>query len=301
MNQQARFLQEPHDPRDPSPWLALYLDQSLPLAEEAKRAWLDDLSSRSRQFLLPLVRPLARGAILIIQLLKLLMPRALSSPRLLHWLLEWNMKAFLSPNANLLIMRHFHLGSEILRFIGDNVRGVQVQTVPLKPRSLDEIRNLVFLQHDLNLFNFVIELNRQLSEQGLAIAPRERLDFSAISESLPPLAAFPRRFSNFVDLETAIELYTPLYQLLQTDNDFWRASNSLQLDETLALYVSQLLGSTWQLSLVNNKHPLVPMTIVRAGYRLVLHGLATECLHALLVRAKRAAQASEVGALATSP
>jgi hypothetical protein len=288
MSEVPKFLQEPHDKRDPNPWLALYLDQSLPLADEAKRAWLTDLSSRSRQFLLPLVRPVARGWVLLIQLVKLLFPRALNAPGVLHRVLEWSMKAFLSPSANFLILRHFHLGSEILRFIGDNVRDVSVETLPLKPRSLDEIRNSVFLQHDLNLFNFVIELNRQLADKGLAFAPRERLDFTAISESLPEFAPLPRRFSNFIDLETAIELYTPVYQLFLTDNDFWRASNSLQLDETLALYVSQLLGTTWQLALVNNKHPLVPMTIVRAGYRLVLHGLATECLHQLLVRAKRA-------------
>ena len=40
--------------------------------------------------------------------------------------------------------------------------------------------------------------------------------------------------------------------------------------------------------LVNNKHPLVPMSTLRAGYRLVLHGLATETLHAMLVQFKRA-------------
>lgn len=289
MNELPEFLSAPHDKRDPNPWLALYLDQSLPLAEEAKRAWVTDLSSRSRQFLLPLVRPLARSWVLLIQLFKLPFPRLVNAPRLLHWVLAWSMKNFLTPSANFLILRHFHLGSEILRFVADNVRGVSVETLPLRPTRLDEIRDSVFLQHDLNLFNFVIELNRQLHDQGLEMAPREPLDFSAISESLPAFKALPRRFRNFVDLETAIELYTPVYQLLLTDHDFWRASNSLQLDETLALYVSRLLGIHWHLALVNNKHPLVPMTIVRAGYRLVLHGLATECLHALLVRAKRAA------------
>jgi hypothetical protein len=292
MSDLPKFLRQPHDERDPSPWLALYLDQSVPMAEEAKRAWLEDLSSRSRQFLLPLVRPVARSCILLIQLFKLVFPRLLNSSWLLHWLLEWSMKGLLSPSANLLILRHFHLGSEILRFVADNVQGVEVETVPLKPLSLNEIHNQVFLQHDLNLFNFVIKLNRQLADRGLSMAPRAPLDFSAISESLPQFAPLPRRILNFVDLETAIELYTPLYQLLLTDNDFWRASNSLQLDETLGLYVSQLIGSTWQLALVNNKHPMVPLTIVRAGYRLVLHGLATECLHALLVRAKCAARAA---------
>jgi hypothetical protein len=282
----ADFLSTPHDPRDPSPWLALYLDQSVPIAEPAKRAWLADMSSRSRQFFLPLVRPFARVCVALVQLFRLLLPRALSSPRLLHILLEWNMKVFLSRHANLLILRHFHLGSEILRFIGDNVQGVDVKTVPLKPLSLDEVRNLIFTQHDINLFNFVISLNQQLKEKGLELTPRPQLDFSAISDELPAFAELPDGPLNFVDLESAIELYTPMYQALQTDHDFWRASNSLQLDETLGVYVSKLLGSTWQLALVNNKHPMVPMTILRAGYRLVLHGLATESLHALLVKAK---------------
>lgn len=288
MSTSPHFLTEAHDPRDPNPWLALYLDQSVPMAEEAKRAWLSDVESRSRQFFLPLVRPFARLAIALVQLFRLLVPRAFSSAPLLHRLLEWGMKTFLSRNANFLILRHFHLGSEILRFIGDNVQGVEVPTTPLKPLSLNEVRNLIYTQHDLNLFNFVIALNQQLQDRSLEFAPRAPLDFSAVSDRLPEFDDLPDNFLNFVDLETAIELYTPLYQALQTDHDFWRASNSLQLDETLGVYVSKLLGTNWQLSLVNNKHPMVPMTILRAGYRLVLHGLATECLHALLVQAKRA-------------
>ncbi len=39
--------------------------------------------------------------------------------------------------------------------------------------------------------------------------------------------------------------------------------------------------------LVNNKHPLVPLSTLQAGYRLLLHGLAAECLHATLVQIKR--------------
>jgi hypothetical protein len=256
------------------------------MADEAKRAWLADIASRNRQFMLPLVRPFARSLIVLFQLVKIATPHLASSP-LLHRLLEWNMKTFMSPNANLLVMRHFHLGSEILRFIADNTPHVQVATKPLKPLSLDEIHNDVFLQHDLNLFNFIIHLNRQLVEQGIEMSAPERLDFSAISDQPPEFESFPERWSNFVDLQTAIELYTPIYQLFLTDRDFWRAANSLQLDETIALYIARLTGSDAHLALVNNGHPLVPMTTLRAGYRLVLHGLSTELLHALLVKLKR--------------
>jgi len=286
MSELPSFLREPHDRRDPSPWLALYLDQSVPMAEPAKRAWLQDLSSKSRQFLLPLARPFARMMIAIFQVLKILLPR-FQATKLLHYLLEWLMKTFMTPRANLLIMRHFHLGSEILRFIGDNVEGVHVETTPLKPLSLDEIHNDVFLKHDLNIFNFVIDLSRQLQAAGRELTPRSELDFSAVGEVPPAFEPFPDRWHNFVDLETAIELYTPLYQLLLTDNDFWRASNSLQLDETIALYIARVLQDDSMMSLVNNRHPLVPLATLRAGFRLVLHGLSTELLHAFLVHKKR--------------
>lgn len=285
MSQRTDFLAHEHDRRDPSPWLALYLDQSVPMDPHAKRAWLEDVSSRNRQFVLPLTRPLARTMIAVFQVLKTFTPHVASS-KLLHQLLAWNMKTFMTPNANLLVMRHFHLGSEILRFVADN-SGVEVPSNPLRPLHLDDLKDELFLKHDLNLFNFVIDLNKKLLAEGKELTVRPVLDFSAISEEPPPFAAFPDGLLNVVDLESAIELYTPLYQLFLTDHDFWRSSNSLQLDETIALYIARVLGSSAHVALANNKHPMVPLTTLRAGYRLVLHGLSTELLHAMLVKAKR--------------
>jgi hypothetical protein len=238
------------------------------------------------------VRPFARASIVLFQLLKTAIPRAFTSATLLHRLLEWNMRTWLSPHANTLIFRHFHLGSEILQFIAANTRGVNVRPTPLKPTTLLEIRNEVYLQHDLNLFNFVIDLNRQLRDRQLELVPIDELNFDCISDSAPPLEPMPKRWTNFMDLQTAIELYTPVYQLFLTDNDFWRAANSLQLDETIGLYVAKLLGTPWAAALINNRHPMIPMSTLRAGYRLMLHGLTTEMQHALLVEQKRAQQAS---------
>jgi hypothetical protein len=284
------FLREPYDPSDPNPWLALYLDKSVPMSDVAKRAWLADISSRNRQFVLPITRPFARLCVAAFQVFKLGTPH-LQSSTLLHRLLSWNMKRFMTPEANLLVMRHFHLGTEILRFIADNAR-IKVETKPLKPRTLDDVRDHLFVQHDINLFNFVIQLNEQLRAQGRVLEHVEQLDFSAISVELPELGPFPNGITNIVDLESAIELYTPMYQLLLSDRAFWRSSNSLQLDETVALYVSKLLGDPTLVALANNKHPLVPLTTLRAGFRLVLHGLSTELLHGLLVQAKLAQAAA---------
>ena len=45
------------DPKDPDPWLALYLDQSLPIDEGAKQALLIGNRSISRRWLFPIARP----------------------------------------------------------------------------------------------------------------------------------------------------------------------------------------------------------------------------------------------------
>jgi len=289
MDLHGDFLDQPYDPRDPNPWLAMYLDSSTPIDEAVKRAWLADSSSRSRQFLLPFVRPVARTLIVLFQLLKVFTPRKLAFSRLLHRLLAWGMARFIRPEANWLILRHFHLGSQVLEFIARN-SGTDTPVNPLRPGQISDVREDMFLVHDLNLYNFIIRLNRNLRDAGRTLGPVTAPDFSMIHQPALALADMPRRWSNFLDLQSSIELFTPIYQLLLTDSDFWRATNSLQLDETIGLYAATILDAHAHLVLVNNKHPLVPMSTLRAGYRLTLHGLSTEMLHAFLL--KRRVQAA---------
>lgn len=281
------FLDHAHDPRDPNPWLAMYLDQSTPLAEEVKRAWLADSSSRSRQFVLPFVRPFARTLIVLFQVVKVFTPRRIAFSRALHRLLAWGMENFIRPEANWLILRHFHLGSQILTFIAANAP-VDVPTNPLKPERVSDVREDMFLVHDLNLYNFVIHLNQNLQAAGRRLDHVAEPDLSMIRQPDLRLEDMPARRRNFLDLQSSIELFTPIYQLLLTDSDFWRATNSLQLDETIGLYVATILDARAHLMLVNNKHPLVPMSTLRAGFRLTLHGLSTEMAHAFLVARKEA-------------
>lgn len=271
---------------DPDPWLALSLDKVLPISPEAKAALIRDQSSRSRQFLLPLVRPFARAMIVVAQLIHIVTPRWPHAPRLLHRAIAFGMRHFLTPDANRLIFRHFHLGAQVLRFIADNATpGFRPSLEPMEPARIDDVRDNLFLKHDLNIYNFMIALNRELDRRGVDIGRVERLDFSAIAPDLA-LEPLPNGPFNVIDLQTAIELYTPAYALLLTDRDFWRASNSLQLDETVALYAARLTGEERHLAMVCNRHPLLPLSTLRAGFRLMLHGLSTELLHGFLVEMK---------------
>lgn len=278
------------DPSDPSPWLALYLDRSTPLPDDVKTKWLEDSSSRSRQYLLPFVRPLARGLIILVQIIKTFVPKRWAAPKLLHWILATGLKYFVTPQANWLILRHFHLGSKILEFIAAN-SGVEVECSPLTPKNLDDLKDNLFVKHDLNLFNFVIKLNQELRENDKQLETGQPLDFSMIDDAPFDIDELPDRWCNFVDIQTAIEMFTPTYQFFLTDNDFWRATNSLQLDETIGIYAATLLDAPQIMLLVNNKHPLIPLSTLRAGSRLVIHGLASEMLYATIVEKKRAVEA----------
>lgn len=288
------YEKAPYNPEDPNPWLALYLDMSLPLSDEVKAALLANSGSRSRQFLLPLIRPCAKLTLVAFQLLKIAIPNRFTSSRILHRLIYWGLRTFVRPDANLLILRHFHIGSEILRFVTTNVPGIEIPLNPLRPRNLADLVDDVFLKHDLNIYNFLIRLNREMKAKGIKLTKQENLNFESITDGPFQIdaASLPNGRLNFLDLESAIEIYTPLYQLFLTDSDFWRACNSLQLDETVALYTSKLIGDASYVSLVNNKHPLIPLSTLQAGYRLLLHGLSAECLHATLVQSKRQQQPS---------
>ncbi len=280
-----------HNPKDPNPWQALFYDKSIPFNREAKAAYLYDSNSKSRRYFHPIAKPIARLAILIIKFLKIITPKKLSSPKLLHRVLYFSMKYWITPEANYLILRHFNLGSEILMFIKNNVKGIDdIPMNPLKPTKLADVKDNLFLLHDLNLFNFVIRLNKEMREKNITIQPipHDQIDYSMISSEEFKFDKFRNGWTNFVDLTTAIEIFTPVYQFFLTDNDFWRASNSLQFDETIGIYVATILNTPENMMVVNNKHPMIPMNIIDAGYRLTLHGLSTEIAHGLLVKMKEA-------------
>ncbi|OMP74364.1 hypothetical protein BW716_35830, partial [[Flexibacter] sp. ATCC 35208] len=97
---------------------------------------------------------------------------------------------------------------------------------------------------------------------------------------------FRDKWTNFIDLGTAIEIFTPVYQFFLTDADFWRATNSLQLDEVIGIYAATIMDCPEKLTALNNKHPMIPLPMAGGAFRVLLHGVSTEVLHAFFVQAK---------------
>ena len=280
-----------HDPRDPDPWLALYLDQSLPIDPEAKRCLLVGARSWSRRWLFPVSRPLVILFFCVVKVLRAISPRFPNLNGLLHKTIHWGLRTFGSPETNTLILRHFHVGTELLAFMRVNAGAADISSHPLRPTRLKDIEDNLFLQHDLNVFNFIIELNQRLRAEGREIMPAAVLDFSMISDAFPAFETFPTGPLNKIDVQTAVEFYTPLYALMLPRNDFVRAAHSLQLDETVAIYIARILGTDYHLNFIKNGHPMVALSTLQAGYRLMMHGLDCEALHGWL-RTMKARQAA---------
>lgn len=274
------------DPTNPDPWTALEFDDSTFIAADVKSALIRNNRTWSRRVLLTIFRPLARISIGVVRFIRLFVPNTLTSSNVLHLTLVWGMKNFLSKEANFLILRHFNIGNQILRFLNDNLAEGSLPSDPLLPMKIEDLRENVFVRHDLNLYNFVILVQKYLVEHGksndfLGSSKRE-IQFKAIQEISIDIDSLPDKWHNFLDLQSAIEIYTPLFALFLSREDFERASNSLQLDETIAVYVAKLLKESVILSMVNNGHPMVPLSTVEAGFRLMLHGLDAENLYGFI-------------------
>src|SRR5262245_37115966 len=93
------IAQQIHDPNNPDPWMALALDQSTFFDQSAKEALLRNNDTWSRKVILPVMRPLARLSIALVQLARIVIPNRLTSPKLLHASIAWGVKYFVSRDA----------------------------------------------------------------------------------------------------------------------------------------------------------------------------------------------------------
>ena len=204
---------ENHNFDDPDPWVALGLDRSTFFDARAKEALLRGNGSKSRQFLLPIVRPLARLSIVLVQLIRLVIPNRLHSSAMLHGLIVWGMKHFVSPDANFLIIRHFNIGSQILKFLADDISKASASSRIRCTRAHPGPARQRFIQHDLNIYNFIIQINALLgaADRKIEPVPLPSVNFSAIrdvndsiAETAEHLAQFPRSADRDRDLHPAV-------------------------------------------------------------------------------------------------
>jgi hypothetical protein len=285
------YTVQPHDRANPNAWDALYLDNAIPVDPIAKAYMIRDLKNWTRNYLLVPIKIIANVMLGMILVVKRLLPFQFSNYALMHRSAAWFLNNFVTPEACYLIVRHIGLGSNIVNFLIDNSPNPAIAKSNLYPRTVADLADNAFLEHDLILYNFVLDYNQaqrnnpdwvqQVQARGLTY------------DSIQPVhidVDFTQRCGwRVLDLESAIELFKVFYSLWLTCDEFERAVLSLEFDENFGCYVSMLTNDYRWNHVITNRHPLAPESPFDAARRLLLHGIITEYLHRYLELCKEAA------------
>ncbi len=272
------------DRQNPNAWEILYIDQAIPLDAEAKAYMIKDLQSWSRNYLLIPIKVIANISLAVIMTFKRILPFQFSSHKLMHSSAAFFLKHFASPEACYLIVRHICIGSNIVNFLIDNGADVNIQKSELYPRTVDDLAKNAFLEHDLILFNFVLDYNmaQRDNPNWLQTVHNRGLNYRSIQPVQVDVDVTKRGWLQILDLESAIELFKVFYSLCLTSDEFARAVLSLQFDENFGCYVSAIAQDYNWNHVITNRHPLAPNSPFNAARDLFLHGMITEALHRYL-------------------
>lgn len=259
---------------------AIQFDDSLPIEQDAVTLWLKDLENPLRWSVRPLLQALFVILLHLVWLFKRLPLPQFHAHGLLQSLICWFCKYFVTPEANLLILRHFATESNILNFLADNSPGDRPAPVQLYPLCIDDMQRDSFVEHDQELFRTMIELGHwQPLGQPLAAADMswqhwQRIDMTAFR--------LQKRRTQVIDFETAHALFMCLFCLLLTRDEYRDAINGFNLDQSIAIRIGQIIGDSQLPEMAYNKYPLYMVGPWNLGQRFLMHGFFTEYLYARL-------------------
>ncbi len=273
-----------HDRSNPNTWDVLYADAAIPVDPTAKAYMVADLQNWTRNYLLLPIKLLANVCLALILVIKRVLPFQFSNYVLMHRSAAFFLNNFVSPEACYLIVRHIGLGSNIVNFLIDNGPDRKIEKSVLYPRSVNDLADNAFLEHDLILYNFVLDYARaqQANPDWLAQVQAKGLDYSSIQPVEVDIQVSERSMFQVLDLESAIELFKVFYSLCLTCDEFERAVLSLEFDETFGCYVSALMNDYRWNHVIINRQPLSPDSPFGSARRLLQHGIITEYLHRYL-------------------
>lgn len=265
---------------------ALMGDDSLPMSEPARSLWVKDLQNPLRYWLLPLLRVTQTLLLHLIYYTKRLLPIQFSAHGLLQAQINFFMKHFVTPEANWLILHHMWVESQVLNFILNNSKnGHRIKPVELYPQEIDDLMDDNFIFHDRELFRVLAEAGSTEDESWPI--PQEKVNFSSIQPIEMSFDLNQKRWTQFIDFETAHELFKVTFCFLLRAEEYEAALNSLQFDQSLCRRVGRILGDPKVESLAYNRYPLVLHHTNAVSERFVYHGVSLEHLYAYLQRAAK--------------
>jgi hypothetical protein len=264
-----------------SPFLqAVAIDTSIPIDPEVVDLWLRDVDNPLRWFMRPLLQFFFSILLHITWALKRLPLPQFRAHGLLQRMICWFCRNAVSPEANVLILRHFATESNILNFLRDNSGADTVPALYLYPQKIDDMLEHTFVRHDQELFRVLRDIGRWDDTQWPK--PAGELKWANWRPLTVSLESVPRRATQLLDFETAHSLFMCLFCLLLTAEEYRDSINGFNLDQSIAIRIGKMIGDSSVVEYAYNKHPLYLVGPWNLPQRFLMHGFFTEYLHGRL-------------------
>ena len=273
--------------RSRSPYLqAVAIDSSIPIDPAAVDLWLQDVDNPLRWFVRPLLQFFFAILLHITWALKRLPLPQFRAHGLLQRMICWFCRNAVSPEANLLILRHFATESNILNFLRDNSGAGTVPALQLYPQKIDDMLEHTFVRHDQELFRVLRDIGRWDETQWPK--PACELEWTNWRPLTLSLQSVPRRATQLLDFETSHSLFMCLFCLLLTAEEYRDSINGFNLDQSVAIRIGKMIGDSSVVEYAYNKHPLYLVGPWNLSQRFLMHGFFTEYLHGRLEKLRSA-------------
>jgi hypothetical protein len=267
---------------------AAAVDNTLPMDRAAVELWLRDTENPLRWLVRPVLQFFFAILLHVTWVLKRLPLPQFRAHRLLQRMICWFCRNAVSPEANLLILRHFATESNILNFLRDNGNGDAVPPLQLYPQRIDDLLEHTFVRHDQELFRMFEQLGPWDSETA-PISPGE-LKWTNWRPITLDLQSLPRRPLQLLDFETSHALFMCLFCFLLTAEEYRDSINGFNLDQSMAIRIGRMIGDPGLAEIAYNKYPLYLVGPWNLTQRFLMHGFFTEHLHARLEQLRLRAQ-----------
>ena len=91
-----------------------------------------------------------------------------------------------------------------------------------------------------------------------------------------------KKWTQFLDFETAHELFKTSFCFWLTAKEYEAAINSFQFDHSVGLLIDDIVGATHFADIAYNRFPMILVGPTGLSYRFLMHGFFVEHVHAHL-------------------
>ncbi len=261
---------------------ALVGDDSLPLDAAAKEYWVKDLQNPLRIIVLPTLRILLTITLHLTYYLKRLLPIQWKAHGFLQWQICFFMKYFVRPEANILILRHFQEESNLLNFVIDNSGKEGVEPVLIYPKMIRDLMVQTFVHHDQGVLMTMRDL--EVPDRSNWPIKKGDLEWTNWNPVRVDYSVDRKKWTQFLDFETAHELFKTSFCFWLTSKEYEAAINSFQFDHSVGLLIDDIVGAAHFADIAYNRFPMIIVGPTGLSYRFLMHGFFVEHVHAHLER-----------------